>query len=331
MTDVARTAGVSLKTVSRVVNGVESVDATLRLRVNEAIDALGYQRNLVAADLRTNQGSRTIGYISTDFTDPFFGAVASAIEYVARHKGYRLLTTSSNEDPHFEQQTALELCRRQVAGLIIVPAGTDQSYLKEEIARGLAVAFVDRPGTGIGADSVLVDNYFYGRQLAKHLVSRGHSHIGILSGSTAIFTHRERLRGLTDELTDSGIHLEPHCIISGISTPQAGDEASRRLLSLQEPPTAIACTNNRLSLGALTAMCLLHRHVELVSFDDFEFSDVLPTEITCVAQDPVAMGTAAAQQLFARIDGDSSQARTLTIPAQVLKRGGLWSASSSSS
>ncbi|WP_022868978.1 LacI family DNA-binding transcriptional regulator [Schaalia vaccimaxillae] len=324
MVDVAQSAKVSLKTVSRVVNGVESVDPELVRRVQQAIDDLGYQRNLIAADLRAHSSSKLIGFISTDLANPFYGTVAAAIDEVARIRGYQLITTGSNESPLNERNIALDLCRRQVAGLVIVPTGQDQSYLEPEIRRGLGVVFVDRPGTGIEADCVLVDNYSLGRRMASIVLSHGHRRIGILVGSKSLYTHHERLRGIVDGLRDAGIEPASELFVSDVNEPQGAEGGARRLLSLAEPPTALLCTNNRLSLGCLTAMCFMNRRVELVAFDDAEYSEILPFPITCIAQDPHAIGKAAAERIFARLDGSSEAVQSIVIPTQVLVRGGNW-------
>ncbi|AQP48097.1 hypothetical protein BW730_11955 [Tessaracoccus aquimaris] len=324
MTDVAKMAGVSLKTVSRVVNGVATVDEEMAASVNTAIAALGYRHNLLAASLKAGSGASLVGLITTDLSDPFYGSVANAVDEVARARGFGVLMTGSAEDASLERSIALDLCARQVRGLIVVPASDSGEYLQEEVARGLRVVFADRPAAGIDADTVLVDNRGLGRRMANLAVSRGHRRVGILLGSESIYTHRERYLGITEALSDAGVAIDPDLVVRDVSEPHGAEGGSRRVLSLPDPPTALLCTNNRLMLGAVTALCHTRQTADIIAFDDPEYSEVLPMPVTLIAQNPVELGRVAAERLFARLEGDESVARTFVLPTQLVVRGGLW-------
>lgn len=324
MTDVAERAGVSLKTVSRVVNGVATVDPAMVESVNRAISELGYRHNLLAASLKAGNGVSLIGLITTDLSDPFFGSVATAVDEVARARGFGVLMTGSAENAELERSNALDLCARQVRGLIVVPAADSAAYLRDEVARGVKVVFVDRPASGIEADTVLVDNRGLGRRMASLAVAHGHRRIGILLGSESIHTHRERYLGITEYLEEAGVPAHPDLIVRDVSEPHGAEGGARRLLTLPDPPTALLSTNNRLTLGAIIALWHERTTAEIIAFDDPEYSEILPMPVTLIAQDPMDLGRVAAERLFARMEGDESPAKTIILPTQMVVRGGLW-------
>ena len=158
MIDVARHAGVSLKTVSRVVNGEASVARDLVDRVLASVAELGFRRNDIARTLRSGEVSRTIGLLIEEIANPFYAAIAGVAADIAAEHRTLLITVSSEEDPEREKALLLNLCQRRVDGLLVVPAGDDHSYLRPEVQMGIPVVFLDRPPRQLLADTVLVDN-----------------------------------------------------------------------------------------------------------------------------------------------------------------------------
>src|SRR5689334_25311560 len=158
MRHVAERAGVSLKTVSRVINEEASVTPQTAERVNAAIADLGFRRNDLARSLRQGSTSATLGLVIEDLANPFYSAVAQAVENVARPRGYMLITGSCEEDPERERELILALLRRRVDALLLVPAGTDQRWLEAELKPATPVAFPDRPPNGTAACTVLLDH-----------------------------------------------------------------------------------------------------------------------------------------------------------------------------
>src|ERR1700712_3078188 len=188
MKDVAAVAGVSLATVSRVVNEVP-VDPALAGRVHEAVARLGYRRDAAAAGLRrANRSSRSLGLILDDVSNPFFSAVHRGIEDVARERGVLIFSGSSDDDAELERELALSFSAHGVDGLVVVPAGTDHRYLERERAAGVALVFVDRPPQRILADAVLSDNVGGIRAAVAHLQAAGHRRIGFLGDRAWLFT-----------------------------------------------------------------------------------------------------------------------------------------------
>ena len=209
MKQVAALAGVSLATVSRVVNGGPSVRADLAARVHEAVELLGYRHNLTASSLRrADRLSASIGLIFEDVANPFFSAVHRGVEEVARERGVLTFAGSSDERPERERELAESFSARRVDGLIIAPAATDHSYLQRDREAGVALVFVDRPASFVDADVVLTDNAGGARAAVSHLIDHGHRRIAFLGDRPELHTATERLRGYRDALARHGIREE---------------------------------------------------------------------------------------------------------------------------
>jgi len=323
MRDVAEEAGVSLKTVSRVINAEPGVADGTSSRVVAAIAALGFQRNDLARSLRHGRSSATLGLIIEDVTNPFYSAVAEAVEKAARARGYLLITGSCEEDPELERELVTSLLRRRVDAMLIVPAGQDHSYLVPELSAGTPVVFLDRPPSRLAADCVLADDREGARAGVEHLIAHGHRRIACLSDAEAVYTARERRSGYREALEQAGIAADPDLAPHGQSDAAAAEAAARRLLSLPEDrrPTALFCANNRNTIGALRALRDRAGEIGLVGFDDFELADLLPTPVTVVRSDPSRLGDAAASLAFARLDGDERTAQRVIVPTELVRRG----------
>jgi LacI family transcriptional regulator len=323
MRDVAALAGVSLKTVSRVVNGEPTVDASLAARVRKAATALEYRPNLTARSLRSASGrTRTIGVLLEDVSNPFSSAIHRAVEDVARPRGVAVFAGSIDEDPVRERELALALVARRVDGLIVVPAGDDQSYFANEQRAGLSVVFVDRPPRLLRADAVISDNTAGARAGVRHLLSAGHRSIGFLGDLSSITTAADRFAGYGAALAELGIEIDGTLVRHDLHSAAAAEAAVHSLI-LDGAPTALFTTQNMITIGALRALRELgmHEHVALVGFDDFLLADLLQPAVTVVAQDPAAIGETACEILFGRMDGDTTPPRTHTIPTRLIARG----------
>lgn len=322
MVDVAADAGVSLKTVSRVINGQPNVDAALIERVNASITRLGFHRNALAASLRS--GSRdTIGFLAADLSNTFYMTIAAAVSTIAIRRRMQVIMASSEEDAAAERTLALDLCQRRVGGLLLVPAGGDQSYLAGEAAAGTPVVFLDRPGGGLDGDAVLIDNRGGARDAVAELLRAGHERIAVLLDSPSIFTMAERRDGVLDAFAQAGRDADPSLIVTGLHTPAAARDAMERLLDTDRPPTAVFCGNNRSTIGALEAILPRDADVAVTGFDDFELAEVLPRRIRVVDYDTERLGTVAAETLFARIDGHASaEPSRFLLPTRIVDRGG---------
>jgi len=318
MRDVAEVAGVSLKTVSRVINDEPGVAAATADRVSAAIQQLGFQRNDLARSLRQGVTSSTLGLLIEDVGNPFYSAIAQAVESAARERGYMLITASCEEDPARERDLVGALLRRRVDALLIVPASRDHGYLGRD---GTPVVFLDRPPSGIDADCVLLDNLGGARAATEHLLARGHERIAVVADPDDLFTAAERLAGHRQALDAAGVPVREDLLRLGTHDAAQAEAVVRELLALpaDRRPTAVFAGNNRHTIGALRAINTAAAPVALVGFDDFELADLLG--ITVVRHETSQMGAHAAALAFERLDGGARAPRRVIVPTELVVRG----------
>lgn len=324
MREVAALAGVSLKTVSRVINAEPGVSSELTARVGAAIQRLDYRHNLWASSLRRADGkSATIGIILEDIGNPFSATLHRAIEEVAVKRGVLVLAGSLEEDEARELALVSAFASRRVDGLVIMPASHDHSYLLNERKAGTAIVFVDRPPAFLDADTVLTDNLGGARQAIRHLVGQGHRRIAGLFDLQSIRTAALRYRGYEEELEAHHLELDPSLLRLNLRGIDHAEATTLELLAQRPAPTAIFAAQNLLTIGACRALRRLgvHHKIALVGFDDIELADLLDPGITVMAQDPAAMGRAAAELLFRRLDGDQAPTVNQIIPTRLIERG----------
>jgi LacI family transcriptional regulator len=323
MRDVAALAGVSLKTVSRVINGSQTVDPALCDQVRRAAELLNYQPNLVASSLRRgDRRSMMIGLILEDIANPYFSMVYRAAENVARGQGVGLLVGNVEEDPERERELAAELILRRVDGLLIVPAGNDHSYLVNEMRMGTAMVFVDRIPRYLAADAVVTDNRAGAAQGVRHLIEHGHRRIAYLGDFSSISTAQERYAGYRDALREAGLETDDRLVQHDLHTIDAAEAAATELLTGSNPPTALLSGQNLITVGtvrALRSAGAQHR-TALVGFDDFPLTDLLEPSVAVIAQAPASIGKLATEILFQRINGDTSPVQKYVVPTRFIER-----------
>jgi LacI family transcriptional regulator len=322
--DVAALAGVGLKTVSRVINGEPGVSPELTARVRDAAERLDFRPNLGARSLRRSDGkTATIGLLIEDVSNPFSAAIHRAVENVARSRGVAVFTASVDEDPERERALVGALVARRVDGLVMVPAGGDQSYLHNEVRAGLSLVFVDRPPAYLDADVVLSANQPGAEDAIRHLVDRGHRRIAYLGDLLSISTARERHAGYEAALRDGGIRIDPALVRHDLRSSDLAEAAATDLLGTAEPPTAIFGAQNLVTIGIIRALRKAGRQHDtaLVGFDDVPLADLLEPGVTVVAQDVLEVGRSAAEQLFRRLDGDRSPTVRQVVPTRLIQRG----------
>jgi LacI family transcriptional regulator len=318
MTEVARDAGVSLKTVSRVINGVSTVDAALAARVHASAARLGFQRNALAAMLRSGASTATVGVIIGDFRNSFYSGLVHGAQEVLRPRGYQIFVASSEEDAAAERLLTLDMCERRVNGLIVVPTTADHSYLQTEIDRGTNVVVVDRPVPGLAVDTVLIGNREGAQAAVSQLVDEGHRRIGVLLDSLSIYTMSERLAGATEALAGAGLPPAPELVVTGVHTAEQARSAAAAILELDDPPTALFCGNNLALVGASEAAAAASAVVHITAFDLPETPRLLPFPVTVVEYDAEALGAEAAELLLRRIDGSTARHRTVLLPTRLV-------------
>ncbi|MGH2919672.1 MAG: LacI family DNA-binding transcriptional regulator [Solirubrobacteraceae bacterium] len=324
MKQVAALAGVSLSTVSRVVNGDPAVRDDLTARVHRAVADLGYRHNVAASALRrADKVSASIGLIVEDVSNPFFAAVHRGIEEVARSRGVLTFAGSSDEVPEREQQLAEAFGARGVDGLIIAPSAPDHSYLLRDRAAGVAIVFVDRPGRFIDADAALTDNAGGADRAVSHLIAGGHRRIGFLGDRPELYTANERLRGYRAALARHGLPFDERLVRHTRPRAQDAHAVTRDLLGERDRPTALFTSQNLITIETVRALheLGLQRTVALVSFDDIALADTVEPGLTVVSQNAAGLGQAAAQLLFERLDGFDGPSREVVLEPTLVVRG----------
>jgi LacI family transcriptional regulator len=324
MRDVAALAGVSLSTVSRVVAGNQQVDPDLAVKVEKAVEMLGYRHNLAAGNLRRADGlSASIGLVFEDVSNPFFSALHRGVEDAARTRSVLTFAGSSDEDPSRERELTEAFLGRRVDGLVIVPTSADHGYLARDVAAGMALVFVDRIPRFIDADAVVSDNVGGARTAVAHLAEAGHRRIAFLGDQPGIFTAEERLRGYRDALAEHGIGGDDALVRHPAFRAVDVDATVRELLGGPNPPTALFTAQNLITLGTLRTLheLGLEHTIAVVGFDDVPLGELLQPGVTVVAQDPYGLGRRAAELLFSRLDGYRGPSRREVLPTTLITRG----------
>jgi LacI family transcriptional regulator len=324
MRDVAHRAGVSVMTVSRVVNDSDHVEAGTRERVQAAISALGYRQHAAASALRRSGAhTTTIGMVLDDVANPFCSTLQRGVERVCRDQGHLLVAGSSGGDAAEERELVSAFLLRRVDGLVIMGADDDHAYLAEEMRHGVPVVFTDRSPAHLDADRVISDNVGGGRLATEHLLLAGHRRIALLTGEEHVETSRRRRDGYRQALAAAGVPLDPDLERGDLSSADAAQHALDELLQSARPPTAVFAGQNLVTIGALRALHLRGRQhqVALVGFDEIELAGLLDPPVTVVTQDPDEMGAVGAGMLFERLAGFDGPARTRMIPTRLLIRG----------
>ncbi len=299
MRDVALRAGVSAKTVSRVVNNDRYVSADVRERVEKAIAELQYVPNMLAVTFRTGRDA-AIGVAVPGVADPFFAGIIGAVEREASRRGVAVIVTSVGWEPSREQQSIEAVLHRRVAGMIICPVGPDMSFLRPWQARAPLV-FVDRVPGKLTADAVVQDDVGGGREATAHLISHGHRRIAFMGDD--VITGILRLKGCNEALADAGLAQADELVHLGdVDTPTV-TAALRRILAEPDPPTAVFSSNARCTVSVVSALQALRRSdIAIVGFGDFPTAAALVPAITVINQDGDEMGRFAAERLFDRLD-----------------------------
>jgi LacI family transcriptional regulator len=325
MHDVAALAQVSLKTVSRVINGRPTVSPEIVRRVNNAVGMLDYRPNAAAVSLRrADHKTSTLGLLLEDVANPFSSALHRAVEDAAGRKGTLVFAGSSDEDPHREHEVLSAFVSHRVDGLIVMPAGAhEDGLLVEQHRHGTPVVVVDRMLEVLNTDTVTVNNRAGARDAVRHLAAHGHRRIAFLGDARSIWTARERLAGYCEGLLIEGIRYDPDLVRQDFPTIELAEGAALDLLASDDPPTAFFTAQNLITVGAVRALWQrgVQHQVALVGFDDLMLADLLDPAISVVIQDPRAVGRIAAEQLFERLAGNSSPPKHIVVPTRMVARG----------
>jgi LacI family transcriptional regulator len=322
---VAALAGVSVKTVSRVLNDEPYVSADTAARVRTAAAQLGFRLNSLARELRAGTTSPTVGLLIGDVANPFYSRIARGAERELRTRGLQLVTASTDEDPDLEWSLTQEMLGRRVRGLLIVPSSEDHLYLDRERRHGLPLVFLDRPPVNIVADTIVLDNVGGTRTAVEHLLSHGHHRVGLVGDLSRLSTNTARVSEFGAVMEKAGVADWRRFVRTDAHDAQAAEDYTLELLGLPEPPTALFATNNRITTGALRALLRWKDQKRsrvlpaLVGFDDLDLFDVLGVSV--ISHDPEAMGRLAARTVLDRLDGAAHPPQTVVMATTLLPRG----------
>ncbi|MEV6601801.1 LacI family DNA-binding transcriptional regulator [Actinoplanes sp. NPDC051346] len=324
--DVAASAGVSLGTVSNVMNRPEVVSPATRERVERAMAELGFVRNESARQLRAGT-SRSLAYVMLDGSNPFFHDVAQGIELAAEDADLSLFICNSNSRADREEVHLDRLVQQRVQGVLITPVDPEAPHLAEIGRRGIPIVIVDRVGAGGAFCSVAVDDVLGGRIAVEHLAEQGHTRVAVVGGPEAIGQVRERLEGARQIWAELGLPPEglTHLPTAALSVAE-GRSAGERLAGIpaRRRPTAAFCANDLLALGLLQqsigAGLRIPEDLAIVGFDDIDFAAAAAVPLTSVRQPRQELGRAAAQLVLDEATNPRHEHRQLSFVPELVAR-----------
>jgi DNA-binding LacI/PurR family transcriptional regulator len=325
MKDIARIAGVSLGTVSHVLNNTANVRAPLRKRVLDAVQAVGYQPSQLARGLRRDK-TNVIGMVIPDITNPFFPGVVRGAEDIAFSNGYRLVLCNTDNDHAKELVHLRELRTYLPAGLIVIPSNFSDLTTQVESYRraGTGVVCVDRlPRNWVG-DSVTANNEEGALNATRHLIDMSHKRLAMIVGPLHLTNARDRLNGFRRALRQAKIPIAAEYVQETSFDKHGGYSKTHLLLRLIPRPTAIFAGNDMIALGALRAIreagLRCPEDVSVMGFDNLDLAELTHPALSSVSQSGYQLGTTAAHILIERLHGDRSPAKHIVLPTTLILR-----------
>ncbi|MFI7313513.1 LacI family DNA-binding transcriptional regulator [Streptomyces hygroscopicus] len=322
MADVARRAGVSVATVSHVLNETRPVRPDTRRAVLDAIDDLGYTPNTLARSLVTAR-TRSIGLAVSAISNPYVTEILQGVESSALERGYGLLIADPHDDPVHERKAVQLLHERRVDGVIVAPSAEPAGLMDYLTRHEVPAVLLDRL-VGDTHDQVCAENAPPVEQLVLHLADLGHTRVGLVAGLPGLSTTTERIAGYRAGLERRGLPFRPALLADGHSEAGGAEDAVHRLLASPEPPTAIITANNAMTIGALRALrragLSVPGDLALVCFDDFSWADVFSPGLTAISQPSREIGATAVRLLLDRLENPGRPPRTVRLPCTFVHR-----------
>ncbi len=323
--DVARKAGVSTATVSRVLNSPENVNPETRLKVEKAIKALNFKPSRVAQRLRIKDGSRKIiGLVVPDIQNPFYVEVVRGVEDKAYANNYALLMCNFAQD-EIKEKLYLDIMKSEsVDGLIVAPVNEKDKDVQELVKSGLPIVCVDRGLSNLDVDVVLVDNIQGSYEAVDYLIKLGHERIAFIGGLPSIPTTQKRRKGYEKALKENKIKIDESLIKFGDSKYESGKRLAAEILDMKKRPTALFTGNNLITFGALETIhsrgLNIPKDVSILGFDDMPWSISLNPPLTAVSQPGYEIGRRAADMLFNRIAEPSQSTAQIILKTKLIIR-----------
>lgn len=319
MIDVAERAGVSLKTVSRVVNDEPGASTHTRDKVRTAITELGYQRNTAASELRSGR-SGLVALVVEDASEPYQSELGMAIETELSNNGILLLTVSTEANRDRANLAVAALAERRVDGLIIFPSIQHELDFSPVLDSGTHLVFVDRPSPEISTDHVRSSHRQGAYDATARLLDLGHTRVAYLGDLMTLFTGTERVSGYKQAMSDRGIQIDTRLIHLQNPDLDGVGEAFLAMCQLTDPPTAVVTGNSLTTIQLLRSPHFDSARTAHVAFDDIPLGDLLRVPLTVIRQDITTIGSTAAQLLLERIRGNVVPPRTIIVPTQLVVR-----------
>lgn len=319
--DVAARAGVSVATVSYVINnGPRHVADETRVRVEEVIAELGYYPSEVARSLRLQQSS-TVGLVIPNSANPFYAEIARELERACTEEGLLVLLCNSDRDPEREQRFVFMLRAKQVDGVVITPHGDASALLQPLLAAHIPVVVLEHSLPGIHC--IGIDDLEGGRLATQHLIDLGHRRIGVIHHETTALSV-QRQQGYRMALAAAGIEYRPELVITSGSMQADGYSAMQRLLALHQRPTAVFTHNDIIALGAMRAIydrgLAVPQDISIVGYDDIAAAAYLAPPLTTVRSPKTEMGMLAARTILQLVQEPDLPAQTVTLPVELIVR-----------
>ena len=324
ISDVAKCAGVSPKTVSNVVHDYPHVRSSTRSKVLKAIEELGYEPNIAARSLVTNRHD-LIGFVLWDILNPGYTEMVDTIVARAREKGYMLILGSAGRDPKEEARMATLLIQQRVDGVILASTTKGSEVPGRLVATGVPVVMVSRHVENASADYVVADNLRGGYLATRHVLDLGHDRVAFVRGTPNASTSVDREAGYRRALENDGIAYNESLVGNGNYTPQGAYSAAGRLLNLDERPTAIVCANDLMAIAVIDAVLdaglRVPEDVAVTGFDDVAWAGSRSLNLTTIRVGMDLMAQEAVNLLLSRIQGDiTGSPRKVILPPELVVR-----------
>ena len=318
MADVAKRAGVSVSTVSHVLNKTRTVTPQTVRAVEDAITEVGFAPNILARSL-VRSSTNAIGVALSAITNIYFGEVVRGVQSECARHGFMMFFADTEDNANQQFEVIRELHERRVDGMVLAPVPDPEERALAYIERHkIPVVFVDR-SINARFDQVVVENRKPMMELVSHLVGHGHKRIGLISGLVGLSTTIERVEGYREGLAQAGLEFDDALIERGESNIEAAHDAVSRLLAKPRPPTAIVTANNKMTIGSMQALRESGRRVPkdvaLVGFDDFEWANSFDPRLTLIAQPCQEIGVRAMKLLLKRIKEPERRPKTIRLEA----------------
>jgi len=320
--DVARKAGVSVATVSRVLNNSGPVAEETRLRIAEVARELSYTPNSTARSL-SMQRTSAIGVLLPEIYGEFFSEVIRGVDQAARRKGYHVLVSSSHSSQE-EIEAALRAMRGRVDGLILLAADVEITRLLVNLPSDIPLVLLNADPHDSPYDTLIIDNYGGARAVVEHLLGLGHRRIGLIRGAERNHDARERTRGYVDAMREAGMVIDPSHIVTGDFTESGGHRAARELLAVSERPTAVFASNDSMAIGALSAAedagLEVPEDLAVVGFDDVPIAQYVSPPLTTVRVAIAELGSRAVSRLLTSLQVEQTAVVREVLRTEVVVR-----------